>query len=115
MHVRITPDNPSPAQPIHIANLHLHIQVFKFSGVELHDGDAVAKERDTPSPQRLGLISSRKSEQQAAGFSLPARARQCFLLQFIGACIVHRSTAFFGSTYLRRGCHLKDLNGFKTP
>ena len=54
MHVRTTPDNSSLATPIHIANLHLHIQggVYICMGpsVQIHDGDAVAKERDTPSP-----------------------------------------------------------------
>ena len=76
---------PGPAQPIHGANLHMHIQGFKISSVQLHDGDAVAKERSTPSPQRLGLISSSKSEQRAAGITLPARARRCFLLQRLSA------------------------------
>ena len=52
-----TPDNSSPATPIHIGNLHLHIQrgdVYlhgsKCSSVHLHDGNAVAKGRNTPSP-----------------------------------------------------------------
>ena len=50
MNVRTNPNNPSPAKPINIANLQLHIQVFKCSSVQLHDGDAVATGRDSLSP-----------------------------------------------------------------